>query len=520
MMKALAHIKKLKFFIAGAGKSGIICAQILKKYGAQVFVSEGSSLTKEAELELIKNQIEFEENGHSIPRLKECNVFLLSPGIPLSSPLVLSAKSNHIPVISEIELASWLLKKQDLCIGITGTNGKSTTTHYLAHLLKSAGFNARACGNIGIPFAQEVTKKSSKPHKNVNVYAVELSSYQLESTYSFHPDCSLILNLQNDHLTRYETMLEYLKAKWRLALLTKESGLVILHESVLKLAIEHGLSLPKCKIIIVGENENQNSIRPSKRLSQASEFILDKIWSTRGLPQPNYKNLKEIYLSSALFQLNLSYAAFKHDLERNSIHASFLDKKGWTHWNIHTSCLPGKHNAENLFYAGIVARHFGVPEKIILKQWEQKTSQYTPLAHRLETICRNPIAIINDSKATNVESTLVALNSFSGSIRLLIGGEPKGDSYAPIQKLLGNKILKIYPFGKAGPLIFSEIKGSVANPFPNMLAAAKQAFLESQSGDIILLSPACSSFDEFKNFEHRGEVFRQWALSYCQENAL
>lgn len=523
MMKALTHIKKLKFFIVGAGKSGLICAKKIKKLGARVFVSEGLSLTKETKLELIKNHIEFEQNGHSkYQLLNGTNVVLLSPGISLNSSIVLEAKSNHIPVISEIEFASWFLKKEDICIGITGTNGKSTTTHYLAHLLKAGGLDAHACGNIGTPLAQAVNEKNKQTRQAVRAYAVELSSYQLESTFSFHPDCSLILNLQNDHLARYETMLEYLKAKWRLALLTKETGLLLLHESILQLAIEHGFALPKCKIIVLGENENlKNTLQKNlKRVSLAQKFILNKINNTRHLPQPHYKNLKDIFLSSVLFELNLFYAYFKHELKNNSIEACFFGKKKWTHWSIKTSCLPGKHNAENLFYAGIIAQHFGISEKTILKQWEQKTSQYVPLAHRLEIIKKNPVTIINDSKATNVESTLVALNSFAGSIRLLIGGEPKGDSYRPIQKFLGTKIIKVYPFGKAGSIIFSEIKGAIAQPFPNMLAAAKQALLDSNSGDIILLSPACSSFDEFKNFEHRGEVFRQWAISNSQENTL
>jgi len=188
---------------------------------------------------------------------------------------------------------------------------------------------------------------------------------------------------------------------------------------------------------------------------------------------------------------------------------------------------------KNILCASLLANHLGISDEIILNQWEEKTSNYKHLPHRLEKISSKwnsykdnflkikKLLIINDSKATNVESTLVAIHSFQNSIRLLIGGKPKGDNYSPIGEYINKQIIKIYPFGESANIIKEHLlnfKNNIAECSSNMLAAANLAIDEAKDNDIILLSPACSSFDEFENFEHRGDIFREWALSHLKDN--
>jgi len=448
------------FLVLGAAKSGIAAALLLKKQGAWVCVIDQHTISDDVKYVLTKQDIFFEIAEH----VENSRIFtgnfaadwalVVSPGISLENEFVRFAKANQRPVVSEIEVASWFLNDKTVCVGITGTNGKSTTASYTAQLLARAGKNAYACGNIGTPFSQ-IVMNISKNEKAVCV--LELSSYQLETTQSLQCVCTAILNLQNDHLERHKTFEEYLRVKWKLALMTRADGLFIVDAQVLQKARALGLAQPQCKVEIL-----------------------------------NFKN-------------NL--------------------------WNVQNPCLLGDHNFANVMCASLIARHLGVSDEIIKLQWEKQTSQYVPLPHRLERVgsfCqefvdiqgrKKRVVIMNDSKATNVESTLVALKSFDAPVRLLLGGKPKGDSYIPIANFTQKNIVKIYPFGAARNVILEEL-----NPVHEFLSkaqtclldAAQQALLESCDGDVILLSPACSSFDEFQNFEHRGDVFRNWALSCCE----
>jgi UDP-N-acetylmuramoylalanine--D-glutamate ligase len=208
-------------------------------------------------------------------------------------------------------------------------------------------------------------------------------------------------------------------------------------------------------------------------------------------------------------------------------------KSGVKSWKITHSVLLGRHNILNILAASLIAARLGVSDDIILSQWEMASSFYKHLPHRLEKIASGPsifvdhflkekkILIVNDSKATNMESTRVAVESFRQPVRLLLGGEPKGDSSFILQKFLNLHLVKIYPFGKAADKIqedFKNFRNCISDSAQNMLAAANKALNESHENDVILLSPGCSSFDEFKNFEHRGDVFRKWAISHLKEN--
>jgi UDP-N-acetylmuramoylalanine--D-glutamate ligase len=514
-----------KIWIVGAARSGIAAARLLKNHGADLFVTDANSIESEQKTILQELKIPYEEGGHSTDRLlKEAQLVVLSPSIPLDKPLPLAVREAGIPLVSEIEVSSWFFPKGAVVVGITGTNGKSTTTHYTAQLFNAAGRNAVACGNIGRPLADALLDSAG-----YDAFIVELSSYQLETTLSLRPQASVLLNLQNDHLARYGSMEEYLKAKWRLVLLTQENGIAVVDEAVLKRALSAGLPMPSCSLAVL-KSEPQSGTDP--KLSSGAATAL-KIPSCppelyRALPQSSYGKLTDLPLIRTLEPSGLSFI----ELSTGSagaesvsfLHRSVDVRSSETELSIAKSCLDGFHNQLNIAAASAAAAHLGIDEKVILKQWNAQTSAYQHLPHRLEDICKGAllqssdgqtkrIRAINDSKATNVESTIVAVKSFSCSIRLLLGGEPKGDLYSELIPFIGKNICRIYPFGKAAPLICSQLAGEnrfLASPSPTMTDAAQKALEDSQDGDIILLSPACASFDEFRNFEHRGDVFRQW----------
>lgn len=527
-MNLVQNMKEIHFFIAGAAKSGISAAKILKKNGAHVFITEENKISDNLKIELDNLKIPYEENGHSFEKLKsQCDILILSPGIPLNKDISIFCKKNSIPIVSEIEFASWFMNSKSISVGITGTNGKSTTVNYLSQLFSNTKYHSKACGNIGISVSQTLLE-----HPNTNLFSIEFSSYQLETTYSIRPMCTSLLNLQNDHLGRYGNMDEYLKAKWRLVLLTDDLGITIIDKNIMNHVIKLGLSLPKSRIILIDEVKNTIENKNKVNEKKYTDFIYNKIENGKALPYAIYQELNDLNFDEVTLPSQFEYAYAKYN-DNGSININLNLKNSTKNWIIENPCLPGKHNMMNILCASIIANFLGVPDIHILKQWEEKSSSYKHLPHRLEKISLKKnlyldnnlktknILIINDSKATNVESTLVALNSFQNPIRLLIGGEPKGDDYSPIGELINNNLIKIYPFGKASNIIQEHLKNynnKIAGSSPNMLAAANLALNDATDNEIILLSPACSSFDEFKNFEHRGDVFREWALSHLKDN--
>jgi UDP-N-acetylmuramoylalanine--D-glutamate ligase len=535
------------FWIAGGARSGVAAALLLASRGEKVFVSEAGTLSAQSKEFLVKSGIPFEENGHSREAfLRNACALILSPAILLSKPLALWARQFHVPILSEIEVASWYLPESAKVVAITGTNGKSTTTAYTSQLLERGGFRSVACGNIGLPFAEAVTK-------SYNAFVIELSSYQLETTATLKPDVAVLLNLQNDHLQRYESLDEYLKAKWRLLQLVKKEGHILVDETVLEMGLQSGLTLPEANIVVLKtlqdsflkcpkeHQESYNNANPETvekspdEILEMNSFVLEKLHAFRSaLPSltiPLYHELRSLKASQAG---GLAFESF--EIIRNSggslkIGTNYFEKS----WDfcVQNPILPGQHNAANLLAASLAARRLGVPWETILLQWESGTSQYRHLPHRLElcvpkgqTVTTNQAAlrilsdieIYNDSKATNVESTLVALKSFASGVRLLIGGEPKGESFLPLVPFFNKPVLRFYPFGKAGPLLEKDLESlksqdGIAPAQKSMQEACQLALSELKSGEILLLSPACASFDEFQNFEHRGDIFREWAHS-------
>lgn len=525
-------VNQLKFWIAGAAKSGLAVAKLLKKNGADVFVTDANKISSSIKDELESLSISFEENGHSIDRmLGVADIVVISPSIPLDKPLPIAALKAGIPVVSEIEVASWFLPHDAVVIGITGTNGKSTTTHYATHLAIQAGKRAVACGNYGLPLADAILSQ-----QGFDCFVIELSSYQLETTFSLKTDVSIFLNLQNDHQARYGNLTEYLKAKWRLMGLTKPDGTAIVDESVLQHAIKQGCSLPECHVIVsygVLESADKTAVT-LPAATPAFRILTQGAASLRYLPQQSYGDLAQLPIHHRL-KGSVAYTWIEQPhANQTSFTANLIrlhEKRDQVKFEIQRSVLDGRHNQVNILNASLAALLTGANKEHVIAEWEATSSHYSHLAHRLEEIFKKSqfinsqgqtrsVRVINDSKATNVESTLVAVESFSGGIRLLLGGEPKGDSFKAFIPYLDNRIERIYPFGKAGPLITEQLGQShrVAQPVRHMIDAAQLALDECQNGDVILLSPACASFDEFQNFEHRGEMFRQWAAKQVSSN--
>lgn len=500
-------------WIAGAGKSGIAAAALCRAKGLDVFLSDTRVIPEQEKERLDSLNIPFEDGGHSLDNLlSTCETLIISPGIPLTSSIATRARQAGIPIRSEIDLAAQYLPANCKIVAITGTNGKSTTTHYLAQLFGERGI---ACGNLGRPLADVALTA-----KEEDVIAVELSSYQLETTWTFRPKISILLNIQDDHLARYGTLLPYFAAKWRLACLTQPEGVVIVARHMLEFALRNGFSLPTARLVILEDTipaQKPNALIPHT----------EQNFANLPLPLSVYGNLHHDNPLTLFPKIPSHDWAGIHIANEKEIKAS-IDIIGQSHvFAIPDPCIPGAHNAKNILAASAAGLVLGLSPDVISQQWSRPTTRYNHLPHRLEDVTlpsttvrsrsgtpRN-VRIINDSKATNVESVKVALESFVQPVRLLLGGDPKNDDFRLVIPYLKKPVIRIYPFGKAGKAIASSLSACdslhVAAPLPGLIEAAELALEESQNDDIILLSPGCASFDEFRNFEHRGDMFKEWA---------
>jgi|GEM_PF-167635 len=531
------NLAELRVWVAGGARSGLASALILRGSGARVFLSEAGTLSEEAKRQLNAAGVSYEEGGHSLARFRsEADALVLSPAIPLAKGLPLEARTHGIPVLSEIEVAAWSLRGHERVVAITGTNGKSTTTHYATQLLNRAGHRAVACGNFGLPFTTAIKDAEDAGAAGTTHFVLELSSYQLETTYSLRPDVAILLNLQKDHLLRYENMLEYLKAKWRLLLMVKDEGLALVDAGVMEEALRAGLPLPRARVVILQPSNAQrlpNDV-PGAAGGVSLAPLVVALERARTLPVALYQELRTL---APLRALGAPLLTARVDMENgaHATHGAFsarwqLSPQTGLGFDVSDPVLPGFHNATNLLAASIAAAELGVSKAILKAQWETATSDYLHLAHRLEFVVRKEtpvraadgsrkaVVIVNDSKATNVESTLMALRSFKSGVRLLVGGEPKGEEFLSLVPFFKNPVTKFYPFGAASSLLKSDLtpvagQGGLAPSSATLLEAAEAALADAEPGDVVLLSPGCASFDAFKNFEHRGDIFKEWALS-------
>lgn len=439
-----------KMLILGGGESGVGAALLAKSEGFSVFLSDKNEITEKYVNILKAEEIEYEQNQHTEEKILAADEIIKSPGIPSNIPILLKAKANNTPIISEIEFAARYTSAK--IIAITGSNGKTTTTMLVYHLLKSCGFNVGMAGNIGQSFAQKVM--SEKP----DYWVLEISSFQLEDCYQFNPEIVILLNITPDHLDRYEHNFQlYVDAKFR---------------------ITQNLDSKQHFIYLKDNAAISREIR--KRSIPATHYTISL----------NEKQDNGAYLKDDTLIFN-----FKKNKKTFQIATKEI-------------MLKGKHNLANTMAAVLACVQLGANEDELVRYF--KTFEGMP--HRLEEVAVvEGVKFINDSKATNVDSVYFALDSFDEPIVWIAGGQDKGNDYSKIADLVKSKVKYLICLGKDNHKLFDTFKDHLRIVYQtdNMRDAVEQAYGLAKKGDVVLFSPACASFDLFLNYEDRGEQFKK-----------
>ncbi|HEX5001135.1 MAG TPA: UDP-N-acetylmuramoyl-L-alanine--D-glutamate ligase [Bacteroidia bacterium] len=441
-------VQENKIAVLGAGESGCGAALLARNKGKDVFVSDQSVINEKYRKLLTDHAIAFEEGMHTESRITDAQLVVKSPGIPDKAPLIQKIKSLGIPVISEIEFAGRYTNAKKLCI--TGTNGKTTTTLLTYHILKSAGLNVGLAGNVGQSFAMQV---ATKDH---DYYVIELSSFQLDGMFDFRADVAVILNITPDHLDRYEYKLEnYIDSKFRIT---------------------------------------QNQSGDDAFIYCADDPILNEALSRHDIKSKQYP-----------FSI-LKSRGMSAYVENNNLHINIKNQD--LHMSIFDLALQGKHNLYNSMAAGIAARIIDIRKEIVRESF----ADFKNIEHRLEHVMTvHGIEFINDSKATNVNSTWYALECMQKPVVWIVGGVDKGNEYDALRELVKEKVKAIVCLGKDNQKIidaFSDIVPDIKES-ASATEAVNAAYEIGKKGDVVLLSPACASFDLFKNYEDRGWQFKK-----------
>lgn len=441
-----------KIHVIGAAKSGLAVARFLKQSGADVFVSEKESADKrKSEAGLLAElKIECEFGAHS-DRLLSADMIVISPGVPMNIPILKKIREQGIPVYSELEIASWVLNSP--IVAITGSNGKTTTTTLIGEIFRESGRPTIVAGNVGTPLSELV---HTSVHDGVAV--LEVSSFQAEGFLNFHPKVALLLNLSPDHMDRYKTVDEYYKAKMRVYMNQRSDDLLIYNH----------------------DDENVKKYIDSVR--------------ARKLP---FSQKQTLEVGAWLDQDKI---ICRTSGEPETIIA--VKELG----------LRGSHNVYNVMAAVLAAKSMQVPTLTIY----EVLRSFTGVVHRLEFVREiRGVKFFNDSKATNVDSAFYGLRSFTEPVIWIAGGKHKGSPYTPLADTVKQHVKCMILIGQAAPVINDDLGGLVKTIRAESLQdAVAKAFGESDSGDVILLSPACSSYDMFTNYEERGQVFKDavWQL--------
>ena len=442
--------------ILGAGESGTGTAILAKQKGFKVFLSDKGQIQDKYKAELEAADIEFEEGRHSETRILEADLVVKSPGIPDKVQLIQDLKAKGIPVLGEIEFAYPYSSVPT--IGITGSNGKTTTTLLTYHLLQSAGVRCEMGGNIGKSYARLVADETP----DIQWYVLELSSFQLDGIFSYSPEIAMLLNITPDHLDRYEYKFEnYIASKFRIVKAQHDSRLFIYN----------------------GDDANVTD-------------YFDTNFAQKWAYDPDLSNQP--------------YAVTKPMYESGVFHVS-----GWksTIFDLSKTQLRGQHNFFNAYCAVVAVLNSGLVEA---DKIQAGLESFRNAPHRLEPVAiKNGIEYINDSKATNVDSVFYALGAMTKPTILILGGVDKGNDYAPIDALVKQKIKAIVCLGIDNQKILTHY-GEYNIPIVESSSATEAVEKANQfavSGDTVLLSPACASFDLFKNYEDRGEQFKAAVLA-------
>jgi UDP-N-acetylmuramoylalanine--D-glutamate ligase len=436
-----------RIVILGGGESGAGAAVLARKKGFDVFLSDKGKVADKYKDILRKYSIDFEELQHTEEKILNADEVIKSPGIPDKVNLIKKIAAKGIPVISEIEFAGRYTKAK--MIGITGTNGKTTTTMLTYHILSKAGLNVGLAGNVGKSFALQVAEE------NHDYYVLELSSFQLDGMFDFKCDIAILTNITPDHLDRYDYSIEkYALSKFRIS-------------------------------------QNQTS---------SDVFI----WCADDTLTGQYISQIKINARQYPFSIKkkLQEGAWLEDSQIN-----FLTNSNLFTMLLQNLALQGKHNLYNSMAAGIAARVLELRKEVV----RESLSDFKSVEHRLEHVLNvHGIEFVNDSKATNVNSTWYALESFNKPVILILGGVDKGNDYSMLQDLVKQKVKAIVCLGTDNKKIHKSFKNFVETIIDTASAeeAVQTSYRLAKKGDVVLLSPACASFDLFENYEERGRKFK------------
>jgi UDP-N-acetylmuramoylalanine--D-glutamate ligase len=446
----MMELKGKKVLVVGLGKSGLAAALFLRRRGAQVTVSDvrsAEALAKDIPA-LLDEGIMVETGGHGLLTFRRQDLIVVSPGVPLNTPELAQVKSFGLQVIGELELAARFLKGKT--VAITGSNGKTTTTALVGEILEKAGIPTLVGGNIGVPVVALIDQSTDETWS-----VLEVSSFQLESTERFHPEIAVILNITPDHLDRHGSFENYALAKERIFAAQHEGDAVVLNADNARAAQAAARSVAKVYFFSVEHSvlrgawveEGYVVFRPGK------DEPIEKIMPLSGIP------------------------------------------------------LKGAHNVENVLAAVCAARLAGATAE----QIRTAVESFQAVEHRLEYVATiNGVEFYNDSKATNVDATMKAVASFSKGVHLILGGKDKNSDYTQLTQLLRERVRAVYTIGSAAAKIESHLRGVVSilscETLDNAVSAAGSA---ARPGEVVLLAPACSSFDQFENYEQRGKVFKE-----------
>ena len=441
----------MRLVILGGGESGVGTAILGLKKGYDVFVSDFGNITPNYKEVLNKHGVTWEESQHTEALILNADVVMKSPGIPDTAPLVKKLVEKGIKVISEIEFAAQFTNAK--IIAITGSNGKTTTTLLTYHVLKVGGLNVGIAGNIGKSFAQQVAEK------NFDYYVLEISSFQLDGIRSFKPHIAIITNISPDHLDRYEYKFEnYINSKFRITMNQDQNDYLIYDNDD----------------AVISSWLDSNTINAVK-----TPFSLEK----------------ELIKGSFVANKNIKNNLKKEELEMP----------------IEELSIQGKHNIKNAMAATSVAQLLNIRKQTI----RESLASFQGVPHRLEKVSKiQGVQYINDSKATNVNATFFALESMSQPTVWIVGGVDKGNDYTELFSLVREKVKAIICLGTDNTKIIKHFEGLVDFIYEtgSMDQAVSTASQLAEAGDTVLLAPACASFDLFKNYEDRGDQFKQAVL--------
>jgi UDP-N-acetylmuramoylalanine--D-glutamate ligase len=444
------ELKGKKVLVVGLGKSGLAAALFLRRRGAQVTVSDIRSAEALANdiPSLLEEGINVEAGGHGLLTFRRQDLIVVSPGVPLDTPELAQVRSFGLPVIGELELAARFLKGKTLAI--TGSNGKTTTTSLVGEILKAAGLPTLVGGNIGVPVVALIEESTDETWS-----VLEVSSFQLETTEQFRPAIAVILNITPDHLDRHGTFENYALAKERIfAVQNKEDFLVL----------------------------NADNARAASAASRSSARVY---WFSLEIP---------VSQGAWVDEGQIMYRASK-------------DAHPETIMPLAGIPLKGEHNVENVLAAVCASRLAGASPGII----RHAVESFRAVEHRLEYVDTiNGVEFYNDSKATNVDATAKAIAAFPGGIHLILGGKDKNSDYTQLADLLRSRVRAVYTIGAAAAKIESQLRGVVAiHSCETLERAVTTAAAAAHPGEVVLLAPACSSFDQFESYEHRGRIFKE-----------